>query len=283
MSIDLQQLKTRFGGVIECGGTRWRGPSPGHSPHDRSCTVIIGDDGEPKVQSFTEDWRVCRDHLGLGRGSPQIGGCSPTARSANLPTCSDARALAIWREARPGGEVVGAYLKHREISLPCPPSLRQGTDLLYGRTPRPMMVAGVQAGDRRLIAVHRTFLTWSGRKSTIGEIRKGLGAYRDGAVRLGAAEDVLGLSEGIETGLAAQQLSGFPVWAALGARLAAVGIPAVVRELHIFADNDAPGQKAASEAAERHSRRGIKVVIRTPADEFGDWNDVLHARSREAA
>ncbi len=46
-----------------------------------------------------------------------------------------------------------------------------------------------------------------------------LGSIGNGAVRLGRAGKALGLAEGIETGLSAQQLFEVPVWAALGSRM----------------------------------------------------------------
>ena len=87
-----------------------------------------------------------------------------------------------------------------------------------------------------------------------------------GAIRLAAATETLGLAEGVETALSAMQLSGVPTWSCVGARrMAKITIPPGVRTVHIFADNDAPGQAAAEDAAKRFSREGMTVHIKYPA------------------
>jgi putative DNA primase/helicase len=103
-----------------------------------------------------------------------------------------------------------------------------------------------------------------------------------GAVRLHEPEDELGIAEGIETALAAHQLFGIPVWAAL----CEVGIksfqpPGGLRQLHIFADNDSNfvGQDAAYNLARRLSRDGINVEVRVPPVPDTDWLDLLNGRS----
>jgi phage/plasmid primase-like uncharacterized protein len=104
--------------------------------------------------------------------------------------------------------------------------------------------------------------------------RKTTGALGLGAVRLGPAGDMLGIAEGIESALSAQQLSGVPCWACIGAgRMHRVAIPDTVRELHIFADNDDPGRAAAERTAHAHRHR--RVVLRFPPEGCKDWNDVL--------
>jgi hypothetical protein len=85
-------------------------------------------------------------------------------------------------------------------------------------------------------------------------------------------EEVLGLAEGIETALSAQQLKGIPTWACLGAsRMHRVAIPGHVRELHLFGDNDDSGRDAVQRAAREH--RNLRVMLRFPPDNYKDWND----------
>lgn len=197
---------------------------------------------------------------------------------------ADAAALALWRAAVPGGDVVATYLRRRGVSIEVPPTLRQGSALHFGRTPIPAMVAGVQAPNREIVAVQSTFLTWGGAKAPISTPRLTTGCLGFGAVRLAAAGEVLGLAEGIETALSAMQLSGVPCWASLGGqRLAKIEIPPNVREIHIFADDDAAGRLAAEMAAGRYTRDGLVVTLRWPPEGFGDWNEVLKARAREVA
>ncbi len=102
-------------------------------------------------------------------------------------------------------------------------------------------------------------------------------------MRLGRAGKALGLAEGIETGLSAQQLFEIPVWAALGSRMDRVDLPGAVIEVHIFGDNGKPGREAAEKAAERFTSQGRRVMLRFPPEPFGDWNDALQALCKESA
>jgi hypothetical protein len=208
----------------------------------------------------------------------------PPRRPALAPIHPDPKAIAIWHEAREPGEAVTAYLRSRAITLPIPPTIRQGVGLVLARTPTPSMVAALQAPDRRVIAVQQLRLTWAGRKVPITLPRLTTGKMHDGAVRLGPNGDVLGLAEGIETALSAMQLSGVPVWAALGAeRMSLVRIPEIVRELHVFLDNDDPGRRASEKTAERWLRHGVTIKLRAPPEGVADWNDYLQARARALA
>ena len=74
-----------------------------------------------------------------------------------------------------------------------------------------------------------------------------------------------------------------PVWCALGSRLDQVAVPRQVQRIVIFADNGDAGVKAANKAAATFSDRGIKVSVKFPPPEHGDWNDVLAAEHRSAA
>jgi hypothetical protein len=104
------------------------------------------------------------------------------------------------------------------------------------------------------------------------------GPLGTGAVRLGAAQEIMGIAEGTETALSAMTLTGMPVWASLGAkRLHTVELPPFVREVHVFADNDQPGREAADRACEAHCKLGRVVEIRRPPPEFADYNDFILA------
>lgn len=188
-------------------------------------------------------------------------------------------ALLIWQSGAPAiGSPVEAYLRARSITIPPPPSLRYVQACKYGPSGiwLPAMVAAVQAPDRRVVAVHRTYLDPSGtRKAQVHTPKMALGPIGDGAVRLAAAGARLGLAEGIETALSAMQLFGIPCWAALGARMDKVVVPFTVEEVTIFADNGGPGREAAEKAAARFTSEGRAAVLRFPPEGDGDWNDTL--------
>jgi hypothetical protein len=95
-------------------------------------------------------------------------------------------------------------------------------------------------------------------------------------VRLGPAGPVLGIAEGIETGLSATQIFDVPVWCSLSAaRLHRLQLPPEAVEIHIFGDNGERGYEAAELAARVFLVQGRRIVKRFPPEHFGDWNDVL--------
>jgi phage/plasmid primase-like uncharacterized protein len=143
------------------------------------------------------------------------------------------------------------------------------------------MIAAVQAPGGEIIAVQKTALTPQGTKADIPLPRITTGALGYGAVRLAAAGEVLGIAEGIETALSAQQLFDVPTWATLGSpRLPKVAVPDRVKHLIIFGDNDTPGRRDARTALELH-RRIRKAECRFP-DGCVDWNDALQVTEEPA-
>jgi hypothetical protein len=197
----------------------------------------------------------------------------------------NAEALALWRSGTPIGavSVQANYLAVRGLTLALPLSLRAAIVLHLDRYSFAALIAAVQAPDRRVIAVQRTLIDPRGdRKAQLRLPRMTIGALGWGAVRLGAATDVLGLAEGTEKGLAAMQLFGVPCWCSLGAgRMHRVAVPDQVRELHIFVDNDDAGRAAAERTAHAHRHR--KVVLRFPPEGFKDWDDVTRAQVQRGA
>jgi len=193
-------------------------------------------------------------------------------------------ALELWRSAiQAQGTLAEKYLRNRGITIDIPPTLRFLPNFDYmPRIGFPAMVAAVQGPDRRVIACQVTLLKPDGSgKAPVSTPRKTIGALARGAVRLGTADNRLGLAEGIETALAAMQLTGVVVWACLGAnRLDAVCIPSIVRYLDIFGDPDEAGRRAVTKALERY-RIGRNARACFPLI-GSDWNDQL-ARERADA
>jgi hypothetical protein len=174
---------------------------------------------------------------GLWGGPPQPGWQLPTPRGNGGHTANETAATArLWQRTKPAeGTVVETYLRERGITIPIPPTLRYlpaarhtGTGLVFD-----CMVAAVACvPDRRIIAMHRTFLNAGGRgKANVLNPKCSLGPVGDGAVRLAPAGPKLVVAEGIENALTVMQAVGLPTWAALSAghRAADPAAPAVRR------------------------------------------------------
>ncbi len=52
-------------------------------------------------------------------------------------------------------------------------------------------------------------------------------------------------------------------------------LPECVVEVHLFGDNGKPGREAAERAARAYQEQGHRVVLRSPPERFGDFNDLL--------
>lgn len=142
----------------------------------------------------------------------------------------------------------------------------------------PAMVAPIRRGDR-VIAHHVTYL-FRGEKAPVETPRKILGGknLKGSAVHLQEPGRVLGIAEGIETALSAQQLFGVATWAALNTSLLqSFEPPAGVSKVVIFGDHDRnfAGHAAAYQLAHRLSAKGVAVELRFPEKPGTDWNDVL--------
>ena len=110
-----------------------------------------------------------------------------------------------------------------------------------------------------------------------------LGKVAGGAVRLAeiGSDGMLGLCEGIETGLAVMTACPeLPVWATLSTQhLEQVQLPTAARIVLILADHDASGAglRSAEATAARLRAEGRHVVIVAPPEPGQDFNDLLLA------
>jgi putative DNA primase/helicase len=204
------------------------------------------------------------------------------------------RARSIWHQAKADqfGGLVERYLVERGISLERPATLRSG--LVWHPEERrklAAMVAPICGSDRKLQAVHATFIErrsdGAALKADLDPAKVIYGLASCGAVRLASSTpgNPLGLAEGIETALSAMQLFGLPVWAAaFGGNLGRIVVPADVSEIVIFADRDrsGAGQWAAAEAARAYAAQGFRTRVELPS-QGKDFNDALVRSAMEAA
>jgi putative DNA primase/helicase len=199
------------------------------------------------------------------------------ARRAQAPKKNEAALRAaldrVLAEARTPG-LVQAYLEGRGLHI-VPAILRGHRRLAYLDDGRfmglfPAMVAPVIGPDDSLQSVHRTYLAdLPTRKKLMPAVATVSGA----AVRLFDPTTELGIAEGIETAIAAHELFGVPVWAAISAGGVETFVPPeTVRKLRIYTDHDLAGIKAAGILA---GRLKIEVEIAIPPTPGTDWLDVL--------
>ena len=216
--------------------------------------------------------------------SPTIVGDPREDRKAHADEARQRLAWRIWEASEPiSGTVAETYLRiARGVSIEIPESLRFHRSLKAGRgrdAPRfPAMVAKIVHPTDGLVAIQRTFLRPDGRaKAPIDRPKMALGSRGSGAVRLGVAARVMGVCEGIETGLSAQEMFAVPVWCALGSNLSKLWLPPYAERVIVFADRGEAGEKAAETARREFRAQGRKVAVKFPAV-GDDFNDMLRAR-----
>ena len=274
-------------------GSGWSARCPAHDDSTPSLSLRDSGDGKVLVRCHAGcDQDEVIAHLKANRLWPQNGLRQfryAASRRVTKPTEPDrddiqrtAGALSIWQAAKPaGGTLIETYLGSRGLLLPATPTLRLHPCLKHPSGDScPAMIALVTRGsDNAPIAIHRTFLARSGAgKAPVDPQKMMLGPCRGGAVRLAEPGDVLMIGEGIETCLAAMQVTGHPAWAALSTSgLRALDLPKAVSDVIVLADGDDPGEAAARDCALRWKRDGRRVRIARPPKGM-DFNDMLVGR-----
>lgn len=214
--------------------------------------------------------------------------CKSLNRTWNSSCCLD----------EPAAEPVRLYLASRGLtSCNLPSTLRYHPSLAYYDSDEgkitgyhPAMIGLVQDISGKPITLHRTYLTSKGHKAQVRSPKK-IMSYpkidRDmsgAAIRLSPAASVMGVTEGIETGLSVRQATDSSIWVAVSSTLLeVVQVPDVCTTLIAWADKDKPSEKgsvpgldSAKKLVENQWNLGRKAGIVLPEIEgFGDWNDVL--------
>lgn len=234
-------------------------------------------------------------------------GILPAASQPSRPSAAPADRMKrlvqrIWDEGRPPstGDEVDQYLRGRGLALQAYPGvLRFHPCLGYfekdaaGKSKQiaeyPAMLACVQGPDGQAVTLHRTYLH-HGKKLKTADAKKLLSTGIHGsAVRLFEAGEELAICEGIETALAVHLATGKAVWAALNAgNLEKIAIPATVRRVCIYGDNDSNGIFAGQYYAyslarrlkreEKSSEAARQVRVFVPRQPGADWADVWGRR-----
>ncbi|MEQ1955324.1 DUF7146 domain-containing protein [Mesorhizobium yinganensis] len=199
----------------------------------------------------------------------------------------------VWNEAvRIRGTLAERYLRqHRQIDFAgrfdgdvlrfhprCP-----WRDENTGRTVfLPALVAMFSSvDDATPLAIHRIALKPDGSKLD----RRMLGISHRSAVRLGSPGEVLAISEGVETALAAMEMfPALPAAWACGSAGAVGHFPVLdgVKRIVLLAENNAASREACRLTGSRWQRARRDVQVLTPSPQHDDFNDALIAQKRGA-
>jgi len=199
------------------------------------------------------------------------------------------RALRVWNEAGAlHGTIAETYLLHRVgRAIDWPEDLRSHPRCARKINDRveyhPAVIAllrDIDTNEPR--AIQRIFLRPNGSdrlRDASGKMT--LGPAAGCACKLSADSSVttgLGITEGVEKGLALLAAGWSPIWSTNGTS-GMSSFPALsgIETLTIFADADMPGQSAAKHCASRWNDAGATVRIATPKIEGADWGDALEA------
>lgn len=196
-------------------------------------------------------------------------------------------------EGHGGLSIAQMYFINRGYTGTFSPYLRYHAKVLHSPSKQylPCLVAAMVDGAKKFVGVHRTYLDPSGSKAKVEPNRMMLGNHKGSAVWLYDPNKpeyknprVLGICEGIETGVSAQELMNIPFWAALSAgNMKHVTLPQSVKEVMIAYDNDMTGTHTMREAdivlKARHP--WIKSVVcvspqKTP--KVKDFNDYAYKK-----
>lgn len=258
---------------------------------------------------FKEAARLAAGVLGITEANPLPERKTPPQPPQQPQQDAISRLTALWDGATPATstEAITSYLAARGLDAdkiqPALGNLRFCESLAYWSDGQhlgnaPAMLGKFSSLDGTLMGLHRTYLNqqrdgklqatdphtgtaldakkWTTRYS---------GSTRGTAIQLMAATDTLAVCEGIENALAVYEQTALPVWACGAAHgLGGLVLPDTLRQLFIFADNDAnqAGIKAAHKLESRAASMGIEVRIWQSETVGVDVLDLVAARKAAA-
>lgn len=300
----LQEIARALGGEVNSGAVS--APGPGHSKHDRSMRVFIDPNSPCGLRAHSlagDNWKDCLDYvkqrLGIAdepRQAPRMFQAKPPAKVEPDPAKIRASefALAIWQQSVPViRSPAAAYLASRSINPEmarshalrfhpaCPFRLEDGSTV---RLPS-MIALFTDIRTNEACGIHRTALKPDGSGKSdhpgLGAPKKMLGRVKGAAIKLSEDADVtygLGVGEGIETCLSLMTAGWAPMWALGSAQgIASFDVLPGVESLHVFADADDAGVKAAKDCRRRWQAAGNDCTIILPPEDGTDWNDTARA------
>ncbi|CFX05331.1 conserved protein of unknown function [Candidatus Filomicrobium marinum] len=141
----------------------------------------------------------------------------------------------------------------------------------------PAIIAAVTDNPGIITGVQRLYLAPDGTgKARIDQPKRSLGDLIGHAIRIGNAEDVMAIGEGLETMLSVRSLMpAMPVAAATSANHLTLFIPPPgLQRLYIAHDHGAPGVAAAQQLQQVATGNGLDVRLLTPPGN-DDWNTAL--------
>lgn len=275
---------------LKLKGSEWTGCCPFHNEKSPSFTIF---DGGERFHCFgcgasgdVLDFVQRAYGVALPEAARLLaGGDVPKTALPAAPTAEKVdrspEARALWEGAGAAeGTPAQTYLRFRGITIPPPPSIRfAATPFGHRGHDLPCLIAAVQDVAGIVQGVQRIYVRPDGSgKADVPKPKLSLGRITGGAIRIGelGAGDTLLVCEGPEDGLSLHQMTGRPVWVAVGAsNLRAMQFPPEVREIIIGADNDPAGDTAAHAAADAFAARGLAVRIVRPLEGCKDFNDEL--------
>lgn len=132
------------------------------------------------------------------------------------------------------------------------------------------LIARLTDNEGKLESLQRTYLTTNNSKDTRKQTPRYTGhtvEQSKASVKLFDPQTIMGIAEGVETALAAHELSGIPVWSSINAgRLAFWQPPQIAKTIFIFADLDESntGYQRGVELYWRLKNQGLEVYLLLP-------------------